>query len=39
VLKQIDPSEFAKVINEANIVFIIANRVTCGSPYNRENKI
>jgi hypothetical protein len=32
MLKQIDPSEFAKVINETNIIFISSNRIASKTP-------
>ena len=33
VAQQIDPCEFAKIINEANIKIVLANRGGSGSPY------
>jgi hypothetical protein len=39
VLEKIDPSEFAKIINEANIVFISTNGLTGRTPYIRKNQL
>jgi hypothetical protein len=39
VLKQIDPSEFAKVINETNIIFISSNRIASKTPNIRKDEL
>jgi hypothetical protein len=36
MFEQIDPCEFTKVINEANIIFISSNGVTGRVPYIRK---
>jgi hypothetical protein len=37
LLKQIDPSEFTKIIDKAYIVLMFPNRKRCWSPYIRED--
>jgi hypothetical protein len=39
VAKQIDPSKFTEVINEANIVIVSAKGTWGRTPYIRKNKI
>lgn len=39
VFKEIDPSEFAKVIDETNIINFIANRVYSRTPYIGKHKL
>jgi hypothetical protein len=39
VLKQIDPSEFAKVINKINIIFISSNRIASKTPNIRKDEL
>jgi hypothetical protein len=36
MFEQIDPCEFTKVINEANIIFISSNGITGRVPYIRK---
>ena len=38
-LQKINPREFAKIINQAHIVFVTTKRIWCQSPNIRENKL